>query len=510
MKISRIKINRFGKLSGETLQFDGGINVVYGPNESGKSTLSGFIIGMLFGITKSRGRAAKTDDFARFEPKEIPLEYSGSIEFEQGGKKYILSRDFAAGQKKDALIYADGNKLSTDTNRDLNTLLGGLTKEAYKNTQGILQENTADKAFLADMLTDKYSDMDSASGYDGIVSKSLSEIESMRKGLESEKRREQKKRDALARDLSLKMEYADSEAANLEKRLRETKLSERDKVYREKESGGGPENANIRAKVTALLVLIAAAVCMGIYLAASGAKSRFLPGLVIVEIALALAVFFFALSVRKSLRAAGRRAHEEPVFAQDLSEYLSHELSMKKRLKEKLAAEYEKTVSGNGALSDIETRISGLKLAEDTIREIAENSKMKYEKDFEAKAARIFEYLSADEERKLIFDDELKAGLLSGGIYVPFWQLSKGTRDIIDISVRLAAADIIAGGEEMPLILDDTFVNCDDDRLKRVLLFLSNMKRQVILFTCQKREIEILDELGLKYSDISWSGNRAV
>jgi DNA repair exonuclease SbcCD ATPase subunit len=510
MKISRIKINRFGKLSGEMLEFDDGINVVYGPNESGKSTLFGFIIGMLFGISKSRGRASKTDDFTRFEPKEIPLEYSGSMEFEQSGKRYVISRDFAAGHKRDTLIDADGNKVLSDPDAELGRLFGGVTKDTYKNTQGILQESVLDNFILVNSLTDKYSDMDSPSQYDGIVSKSLSEIEAMRKEMESEKKREQKKRDELARELSLKMQYADSEADDLEKKLSEEKLSERNRTHADAKIDDRQERAAVRPKALAMVILIAAAVCIGIYLAFAGVESPFLTVFMIIEILLALSVFFAALSIRKGLRRMEQRTDEEPLFKQDLTEYLSHELMLKKKLKEKLAAEYEKTVSGKGTLEELETRISGLKLAEETIREIAEDSKIKYEKAFEDRAAKIFEYLSADENRKLIFDDELKAGLLSGGIYIPFWQLSKGTRDIIEISMRLSAADIIAGGGEMPLILDDTFVNCDDDRLKRVLMFLKNLKRQVILFTCQRRESEILDELGLNYKKVRWSGSEEI
>ena len=92
MILNRIKINRFGKLHDEKVEFMDGFNIVYGPNESGKSTLYGFIAAMLFGMNRSRGKASKTDDFTRFEPKEAPFEYSGRIEFESGGKEYILSR----------------------------------------------------------------------------------------------------------------------------------------------------------------------------------------------------------------------------------------------------------------------------------------------------------------------------------------------------------------------------------------------------------------------------------
>lgn len=48
--------------------------------------------------------------------------------------------------------------------------------------------------------------------------------------------------------------------------------------------------------------------------------------------------------------------------------------------------------------------------------------------------------------------------------------------------------------EKMPIILDEAFAYYDDDRLENIIKFLSdNMKdHQVIIFTCTKREQEIL------------------
>ena len=50
MKILDIYINGFGKFHGRNLSFEDGLNIVYGKNEAGKSTIHTFIRGMLFGI----------------------------------------------------------------------------------------------------------------------------------------------------------------------------------------------------------------------------------------------------------------------------------------------------------------------------------------------------------------------------------------------------------------------------------------------------------------------------
>ena len=54
MKIRSLHITNFGKFSNQTFHFsDDGFQLVYGLNESGKTTLKAFIESMLFGFLKA-------------------------------------------------------------------------------------------------------------------------------------------------------------------------------------------------------------------------------------------------------------------------------------------------------------------------------------------------------------------------------------------------------------------------------------------------------------------------
>ena len=72
MIITEIYIKNFGMLSERRLRFSDGVQVLYGENESGKSTLHAFIRAMLFGMERGRGKAAAKDAFTRYEPWENP------------------------------------------------------------------------------------------------------------------------------------------------------------------------------------------------------------------------------------------------------------------------------------------------------------------------------------------------------------------------------------------------------------------------------------------------------
>ena len=91
MKIEEINIDGFGKFHKYHCQTSGKLEVFYGKNESGKTTLRKFMIAMLFGLEKSRGLAARYDDFTRYQPVNGGI-YGGSMIFEKDGIRYKIMR----------------------------------------------------------------------------------------------------------------------------------------------------------------------------------------------------------------------------------------------------------------------------------------------------------------------------------------------------------------------------------------------------------------------------------
>lgn len=58
MRICELVLRNFGKFTDKRIELSNGIQLIYGENESGKSTIHSFIKGMFFGIERGRGRAA--------------------------------------------------------------------------------------------------------------------------------------------------------------------------------------------------------------------------------------------------------------------------------------------------------------------------------------------------------------------------------------------------------------------------------------------------------------------
>lgn len=88
-----MKINHFGKLNDQEINFDDHINLIYGKNEAGKSTLIKFITSSFYGISKNK-RGKELSDFDQYLPW-VGEDFSGKIAYElDDGSKYEVYRDF--------------------------------------------------------------------------------------------------------------------------------------------------------------------------------------------------------------------------------------------------------------------------------------------------------------------------------------------------------------------------------------------------------------------------------
>lgn len=92
---------------------------------------------------------------------------------------------------------------------------------------------------------------------------------------------------------------------------------------------------------------------------------------------------------------------------------------------------------------------------------------------------------------------------VENGQYMPVEMLSTGTIDLIYLALRISAAKEISN-ETMPIIMDESFAYYDNNRMKEILKYLSNLQdRQILIFTCSKREEEILEKENIQYNKVT-------
>lgn len=107
MIIKRVNIISFGALKNKIIDFYEGINLIYGENESGKSTIQSFIKIWLYGFSNSRGRELKSNERLKFMPSSGE-KIRGELYIIHNGKEYIINRTFGRTKKEDTSIIIDG------------------------------------------------------------------------------------------------------------------------------------------------------------------------------------------------------------------------------------------------------------------------------------------------------------------------------------------------------------------------------------------------------------------
>nr|WP_320026832.1 AAA family ATPase [uncultured Acetobacterium sp.] len=180
MKIKTLTIKAFGKFENKTIDLEPGLNLIYGSNEAGKTTIQTFIQGMFFGFYKPyRKKKTFSDEYEKYLPWN-QFDYSGSLVYEVDGQEIRLERNFL--RAKDNLFIYDNNtgKIINDQFKydgviRQNLPLGklGMTSVIYNNTVNMRQIYSDTESGAQDEIRDSYMEMQNSSGieinFKGIV-----------------------------------------------------------------------------------------------------------------------------------------------------------------------------------------------------------------------------------------------------------------------------------------------------------------------------------------------------
>ncbi len=96
MKILELNIVEFGALKNKKIEFDQGLNIVYGNNEAGKSTIVLFIKFMLYGLPRKSSKGGERERSLSLDGGRA----AGTMTFEMGGERYFLERACTSGGRR--------------------------------------------------------------------------------------------------------------------------------------------------------------------------------------------------------------------------------------------------------------------------------------------------------------------------------------------------------------------------------------------------------------------------
>lgn len=623
MKINSLKVNGFGKLKDKQVDFTDGINIIFGENESGKSSMLKFISGMLYGTSKNKN-GKEISDFEKYKPWDAD-NFSGKINYTlDDGKTFEVYREF---KKKNPIIYNSNKEdisstFTMDKSKGINffTEQTNLDEETFYSTAITEQEGMKLSKSSQNSIIQKISNLVS-SGDDNIsYKKAIDKIirnQNEEVGTERTSQRpinivenkirklmEQKRNLEIYKDSiydnslekeQLKMELDDLETKksflkdvknkldnnrlknaelNFNKNLEneyEKKIEELNKKIANNEVEKKYEKINFRNYYISLIVLIITFIIL-----MATKPERLLNFIVVVPIVL---IMYKVLKERKNLdKTEHNRTDSTYKIVSEiniLKENIEKQRLVSREKESKLKEEIEKEkdeltdkyikkldlgfIDENieksydellKEIEDKEKRINTIKFKLQTmeisskdindkldnlaaIEEELDDAKTEKEEllslnnsyniakeclekaynlvkenispKFTNNLCEIISKISDNRYSNVILSDTegLKVELPNGN-YIPASRLSVGTIDQMYLSLRLSALKEVIQ-EKMPIILDEAFAYFDNERLENILKYLNEnfSENQIIIFTCSKREEEILEKLNITYNIVN-------
>ena len=619
MRFLDLYIKGFGKFHDTFVSFEDGLNLVYGKNEAGKSTIHTFIRGMLFGIERQRGRAAKNDLYSKYEPWESRSTYEGQLRLESGGTIYRFERSFQKNKKEFIIVNETTGREAEPAKALLDEILCGLSETAYNNTISIGQLKSATEGGMISELKNYIANMNTSGNMALNITKAtaylknqkrqfenqltpeaaktytslLGEIKNLEREISSPEYENQLRSYAKERtDLKSAIEKKQEEREELLCRIEKGRqalaefeftdaqsvsayLNHAEDIYRQYLEAGQAASKKSRRGLSVFFGLLGLLLLLGAgYFFCWGLMpgNSFLPWmpetidplLSGAAAAGASAVSFFAgalfrLKLRQEKKTAALCASNlSEIFRRHLGDGTISEKAMdalRNRMddfidlcsmivrseetvrrqmddveqlqgrqnqcseiieqQQRVQWELEKKLEHLAELKDqasalrqiiaendrIREEIAAIELAQETMKELSMSIRDSFGLYLNKTASELISGITGGLYTSMSIDENLGAFLNTRRKLIPLEQVSSGTADQIYLALRLAAARFIQNGtDSMPLIFDDSFMLYDDDRLRQALRWLSEAyKGQIIIFTCHRRELDILKEEEIKH-----------
>lgn len=617
MKIHNIRINGYGSIKNKEINLNDKINIIYGKNESGKSTVFKFIINMLYGASKNK-KGKDISDFDKYKPWYTE-EFSGKIEYSlDNGEFYNVYREF---KKKSPIIYNKNGEDITNTyivdKNNGNQFFYNQTnidEDLFLSSTAVMQQEVEIDSQNKNTIIQKLSNL-AASGNDNISYKKcidklnkrqlteigtersqdrpINKVNSLLETLKNDKKelslyqdkkyeieenidviKEEIKKEEIEvetlkeavkikQKLDLEEEKIKINEQINEKNKLEIKEIEEEKQIKEDELSKLRKSKNIKVNKTMYIISLFVLVIVNILvitLLKSNLKFLSLISILIWAIAYILNVNTKQMKAKKENKKEIDKKKEEinkinsqldilkknadsvdEEIAQIRSK-IKQEILSKEEVKDSQIRLEEKQEKLNNLkirlhsieldknnifpkldnLANIEEKIEKLEeekeyleeknrsieLAKEVLQEaykiMRENITPKFSENLSSIISKIsngkYSNIKITEENNIIVE-------LENGKYIPVELLSTGTIDQLYLAFRIAIIKEITG-ENIPIILDESFAYYDDNRLKNILEYISNdIKNQVIILTCTEREKDILNDTNIKYNYINLSND---
>lgn len=526
MKIDEIKINGFGKIKNKEIVLKDGINLIYGENEAGKSTILKFIEAMLYGLSKNKNGKTRSD-FEQYKPWD-DSEFSGKMKYHlENGRKYEIFREF---KKKNPVIYNEfGEDISKQFKADKTKGISffeeqvGIDETTFSKTAMISQQEIKLEKSDTNNLVQKISNLVSTGDDQISFQKSMEKLNKMQNEMVGTQRTKQKPINVVSNNIQKLVE--EKKLLNLQKQNLANHIKDKEKIEKELEElqfkkeqcKQEKENVNenqiktieteFKLKISTFLLffLITIAILLLIFLEKKA--------IALLPIILIVGNIFVFIKIKRSSKSSKTNLDSHKIEKElEKIEAKVNDLKLQNHILESEKANMDETLENLARVEENLVQQKEIKnelmsfdisfnLAKECLEEAYEEIKHNISPKFEQRLCEIIAQITDSKYKKIAVNDETGLNVeVENGAYVPVGRLSVGTIDEMYLSLRLSALSQISK-ENLPIILDESFAYFDEQRLRNILCYLQdkNYDKQIIIFTCSNREEMVLNALKLEY-----------
>ncbi len=551
MKILSLRIENFGKLSDLSYVFGPGLNTICSENGWGKTTLACFIKAMFYGMDKKGNQKNYAADRSRFVPWQGGV-YGGSLMFEANGKQYRVLRTFGSTPESDRFELLDikTGKNSKDFSSNLGEELFGVGKETFSLStffpQGMLEGNINDevRAHLSgasnlvgdvEMKSRAVKKLKSLSRELNASSPKNYEIMAVENSIENGK--------AKLNELEEEKSALKQKACLLKEKLKllsqeEEKTSQNilDFVSAQKTQIDLPKNdlpsqspkASWKERIMVALPFLIVILAMASVVVALFVTGNMQANLWIVFVAASVLVLFLAawlvfLHLKRKSQAQKRKEElddqlkkleeKKKSLEEEFNEIAEKERQKEQKIGEKAEIDKNLALCENSLMhierqvcelmeqidaaqinrqqmrsqkEEIDKKLLIVNSVIDFLEEAQVNVSSRYVLPMQQKFSSILNEISQEKSIKLDVDLNPNVDTFVGLKEKQF--LSRGTQDLVEICKRFALVQSVFEKEKPFIVLDDPFINLDENILQNTLSLIENFAKdyQIIYFICHK------------------------
>lgn len=561
MYLNKLLLKDFGKFNNKSIDLKPGLNLIYGENEAGKTTIKEFIIGMLYGIDKSRGLGARLDNYELRKPLD-GRGFSGKAYINYKGKNHLVERSFLRHNRKlSAMDVQAGRELKLKNKNSLHGTMFDLDKNTYVNTLCIGEHGAAPgkelanqmNNYLANLSTTGSADIDKTAAIERLkaekkkndVKPIIEKLDNIAAEIDEFKTVDEDLKDIRAKISELDQEFA-METAKRKREARKMVEGDDGEVSYEENYQLSAKLDNLAEQATAAteiedeepeeklsdkiwFIILTGIFVIGVIAAmvhilpfSEGVRKLFIVCtflfviVTIVEGLYAKGVFQDDITtpseeefkrIIKELEKQAETSEDDVeidmTFAKEYAEKKADLKVIEKnhldRRAKKLELEEEFTVISKQR-DAVEREVHAINLAINTINEMSAQIHGDLGFLINDNISDIVSKITDGKYDDVRLDENLHVMVRDGDSYVGIEYLSAGTMEQIYLAVRLSVARLLCR-DKMPLIIDDIFTNYDEPRLINTLDCLKTIDtEQIILMTSNPHIGDMLDDLDMDYN----------